>query len=60
MTVLGAVGGGLAGHQVEKNVRKSSEYQTVVRFENGGTQVFTSSTMPSWRIGEKVKVVNGV
>jgi len=60
MTVLGAVGGGLAGHQVEKNVRKSSEYQTVVRFENGGTQAFTSSTMPSWRIGEKVKVVNGV
>jgi outer membrane lipoprotein SlyB len=59
MTVLGALGGGLAGHQVEKNVRKSSEYQTVVRFENGSTQVFTSSAVPSWRIGEKVKVVNG-
>jgi uncharacterized protein YcfJ len=59
MTVLGALGGGLAGHQVEKNVRKASEYQTVVRFENGGTQVFTSSTVPGWRIGDKVKVVNG-
>lgn len=60
MTVLGAVGGGLAGHQVEKNVRKTKEYQVTVRLEDGSSRQFTFPEVPAWRIGEKVRVVNGV
>ena len=43
-----------------REVEKAGKYQTAVRFENRYTQVFTSSSVPSWRIGDNVKVVNGV
>lgn len=60
MTVLGAVGGGIAGHQVEKNARKTKEYQITIRFEDGTTRVMTQDAPPPWRPGDKIKVVNGV
>jgi len=59
-TVLGAVGGALAGNAIEKNVKTTTGYQVVVRFEDGSTRTYPSATVPSWRIGEKVKVVDGV
>jgi len=59
-TVLGAVGGALAGNAIEKNAKTTTEYRIVVRFEDGSTRTYPSATVPSWRIGEKVKVVNGV
>ena len=59
-TVLGALGGGLAGNQIEKNAKKTVEYQIVVRYEDGTKGLFTQATPPSWRPGDKVKVINGV
>ena len=59
-TILGALGGGLAGNQIEKNAKKTVEYQIVVRYEDGTKGLFTQATPPSWRSGDKVKVVNGV
>jgi outer membrane lipoprotein SlyB len=58
--VLGAVGGGIAGHQIEKNAKKTVEYQIFVRYEDGTKGLFTQPTPPSWRIGDKVKVIDGV
>jgi outer membrane lipoprotein SlyB len=58
-TVLGAVGGGVAGNQIEKNARKTMEYQIVVRYENGTKGLFIQATPPSWRVGDKVKIING-
>ena len=58
-TILGALGGGLAGNQVEKNVKKTVEYHTVVRYEDGTKGLFVQATQPGWRIGDKVKVING-
>ena len=58
-TVLGAIGGGVAGHQIEKNVKKTKEYQIVVRYEDGTQGLFTQSTPPSWRPGDKVKIIDG-
>jgi len=58
-TVLGAVGGGFAGHQIEKNVRKTKEYQIFVRYEDGTKGLFTQETPPSWRPGDKVKIIDG-
>jgi outer membrane lipoprotein SlyB len=60
MTVVGAVGGGVAGHQVEKHVRSTKRYEMTVRFEDGSTRVFNYDTMPAWRIGDRVKLDNGV
>ena len=57
-TVLGAVGGAVAGHQIEKNANKTKEYQITVRYEDGSRGLFTQSTPPSWRPGDKVKIVN--
>jgi outer membrane lipoprotein SlyB len=59
-TVLGAIGGSLAGNQVEKNVKKTVEYQIWVRYEDGTKGMFVQATPPTWRIGDKVKVINGV
>src|SRR3989442_8078504 len=59
-TVLGALGGGLAGNQIEKNAKKTVEYQIVVRYEDGTKGLFIQATPPSWRPGDKVKVINGV
>jgi outer membrane lipoprotein SlyB len=58
-TVLGAIGGGVAGHQIEKNVKTTKEYQIVVRYEDGTQGLFTQSTPPSWRPGDKVKIIDG-
>lgn len=58
--VLGAVGGGYAGHQIEKNVRKQTHYEVVVRFDDGTTRRMPQATAPSWHRGDRVKLVNGV
>jgi outer membrane lipoprotein SlyB len=59
-TILGALGGGLAGNTIEKNAKKTMEYQIVIRYEDGTKGLFTQATPPSWRSGDKVKVINGV
>jgi len=59
-TVLGALGGGLAGNAIEKNARKTVEYQIVIRYEDGSKGLFTQATPPSWRSGDKVRIINGV
>ena len=60
MTVVGAVGGGLAGNEIEKRTKSTKSFQITVRLDDGTTRMVTSATAPAWRIGEKVKVVNGV
>jgi len=40
-TVLGAVGGGYVGHQVEKNARTHTVYQIHVRMDDGSLRRFT-------------------
>lgn len=59
MTVVGAVAGGVAGHQIEKKVRATKSYEVTVRMDDGSTRVVTEQQMPAWRIGDKVKVVDG-
>lgn len=58
-TVAGALGGALAGNELEKHSRTLTRYETAVRFEDGTRQIFTSSTIPGWQAGDHVKVVNG-
>ncbi len=59
MTVLGAVGGALAGNQIEKNVNKTKSYAITVRLEDGTTRVLHESTLPTWRPGDRVRIVDG-
>lgn len=59
LTILGAIGGGFAGHQVEKNMRTTKSYEVQVRMEDGSLRALPSATVPSWRAGDRVKVEGG-
>lgn len=59
-TVAGAVGGAMVGNEIEKRVDTTKRYETVVRFNDGTTRAFTTTNPTAWRIGDKVKVINGV
>ena len=58
-TVVGAGAGAYAGHQVEKNQRSTTSYQVVVKLEDGKTRTFNYAKETSWRVGDRVKVVDG-
>lgn len=58
-TILGAVGGAYAGHQVEKSRNKDVRYEIGVRMADGSLRTLTQDSVPSWRIGERVRVENG-
>jgi outer membrane lipoprotein SlyB len=58
-TVAGAAGGAYAGHQVEKHVKSSKSYEVVVRMEDGGSRRFPYESQPAFRVGDRVKVVEG-
>ncbi len=47
MTVLGAIGGGLAGHEAEKRMRAETVYEVRVRMDDGTTRTFTRSSAPT-------------
>jgi outer membrane lipoprotein SlyB len=43
MTVIGAVGGGLAGNEIEKRQRATTVYQVKVRMADGTTRTITQA-----------------
>ncbi len=59
-TIAGAVGGTVAGNEIEKRVKSGKGYEITVRFEDGSTRVINSASAPSWRTGDRVRVVDGV
>jgi outer membrane lipoprotein SlyB len=59
MTLLGALGGGLAGNSVEKHLRTTTSYSVRVRMENGKMRYFTYHQPPPFQQGERVRVENG-
>ena len=58
-TILGAIGGAYAGHQIERHMRKNESYDVNVRMEDGSYRT-VSTNQPNARIGEQVRVVDGV
>ncbi|SAK63032.1 17 kDa surface antigen [Caballeronia hypogeia] len=59
MTLLGALGGGLAGNSVEKHIRSETDYTVHVRMENGKARTFTYKNAPPFQQGERVHISNG-
>ena len=59
MTLLGALGGGLAGNSVEKHLRSTTSYSVRVHMEDGKTRYFTYREVPPFRDGEHVHIQNG-
>ena len=58
-TVVGAAGGAVAGHMIEKKARSGKTFEIRVRFDDGRSKTFTQDTHPSWNTGDRVRVENG-
>ncbi len=54
MTVVGAIGGGLAGHEVEKRARGETVYQVRIRLDDGSIRTIEQPTAP--KVGARVEV----
>lgn len=60
-TVLGAAGGAYAGHELEKrNQQQSDAYKFTLRMNDGSYKTVTQTTHADIRVGDRVKVENGV
>ncbi|MFL6662794.1 MAG: glycine zipper 2TM domain-containing protein [Rhizobacter sp.] len=47
MTILGAIGGGLAGNEVEKRVKTETVYEVRIRMDDGSMRTFTQKSAPA-------------
>lgn len=56
-TVAGAIGGSLAGLEVERRI--STSYEVRVRMEDGQVRTFPYDNQPAWQSGDRIRVVNG-
>ncbi|MBV7484923.1 glycine zipper 2TM domain-containing protein [Bordetella sp. BOR01] len=62
LTVLGALGGALAGHEIERNIRQQqtvTHYEMTVRMNDGSTRMFRSAQPFAYASGDHVRVENG-
>jgi len=62
LTVLGAVGGALAGHEIERNIRGQqtvTRYEMSVRMTDGSLRTFHSEAPFALASGDHVRVENG-
>jgi len=58
-TVIGAVGGGVLGNEIEKRQRETKQWEIGVRLDNGTTKTLTSPTQPFWNAGDRVRFLDG-
>jgi outer membrane lipoprotein SlyB len=60
MTVLGAVGGAVAGHQVEKAATtKVVGYRVQVQLDNGEMRTFEPTQLDGLKVGDRVRIDQG-
>jgi outer membrane lipoprotein SlyB len=57
-TILGAVGGGLAGNAIEKNMKKETVYQVQVRMQDGSLRTVEQGNPAT--VGARVTISGGV
>ena len=57
-TVAGAAGGAYAGHTIEKNQKAKTSYGVIVKLEDGTERSFWYSQPTSYRVGDKVRIVD--
>lgn len=55
--VAGAAGGAYAGHQIEKNARKTTEYEFTIRMDDGTRRTVTQASSDGLSAGSRVRVM---
>ena len=58
-TIVGAAGGAYAGHQVEKNAKRTLHYDVTVRMDDGTLRTIGYEVEPGFRSGDKVRFIDG-
>jgi len=60
-TIAGAVGGALAGNEIEKsgNARVLQTYRATVRLDSGSARAYELSSASDLHIGDRVRIQNG-
>ena len=58
--IAGALGGAYAGRALEGKSRTTNHYEVVVRLHNGTAQTVSFATEPGFKVGDKVKISDGV
>jgi outer membrane lipoprotein SlyB len=59
--VAGALGGAYVGRNIDRaNAKQTRHFEVVIRFANGGAQTVQYANDPGLRVGEKVKINDGV
>lgn len=57
----GAAAGAYAGHELEKRQQQTADaYKFTIRMDDGAYQTLTQSTSDNLRVGDRVKIENGV
>jgi outer membrane lipoprotein SlyB len=56
MTVVGAVGGGLAGNEIEKRAKATTIYQVHIKLDDGKTRTLEQSHAPDLAVGQRVRI----
>jgi outer membrane lipoprotein SlyB len=61
-TVAGAAGGAYVGHEIESRQQKRTVdvYKYTIRMDGGSYQAFTQNTNTDFRVGDRVRIDNGV
>ena len=60
-TVLGAAGGAYVGNEIENRQRQADDaYRITVRMDDGSRQSLTQDTETNLRVGDRVRVGDGV
>lgn len=59
-TIAGGVDGAFAGRAIEAQVKKTTHHEVHVRLQNGGTQTASFESNPGYRVGDKVRITDGV
>ena len=60
MTVVGAIGGAFAGNQIEKQVKATRSFETLIRMNDGSSRTIAQAAQPEWRSGDQVRIIDGV
>jgi outer membrane lipoprotein SlyB len=60
-TVAGAAGGAYVGHELESRQQQNADaYKITIRMEDGAYQTLMQSTNGDFRVGDRVRIENGV
>jgi len=58
-SIAGAVGGAVAGNAVERNMKRHTRYDVVVRMADGRRETVSYDNLPPFRTGEAVRLEGG-